>query len=159
MVAGSLAVTIVPKPKDRVRVILYTMLFSLTTDNLLMSLSRSPMSWYIAQILGYVPVTIMSSNLDVVIRTSIPVEMQGRVYACRNTLQFFTIPLGQFLGGLLVDRFCEPFMAAAGSGFAGKLFGSGPGSGAALMIFLLGIAGFVICAVFMRILRDHSYSE
>ena len=159
MVAGSLAVTIVPKPKDRVRVILYTMLFSLTTDNLLMSLSRSPMSWYIAQILGYVPVPIMSSNLDVVIRTSIPVEMQGRVYACRNTLQFFTIPLGQFLGGLLVDRFCEPFMAAAGSGFAGKLFGSGPGSGAALMIFLLGIAGFAICAVFMRILRDHSYSE
>ena len=159
MIAGSLIVTAFPSPNDRVKVILYTMLFSLTTDNFLMSLSRSPVMWCAAQVLGYVPVPIMSSNLDVVIRTSIPVEMQGRVYACRNTLQFFTIPVGQFLGGLLVDRVCEPYMASAGEGFAAKCFGSGPGSGAAMMIFILGIAGLVICLVFMRILRGYSYKE
>ena len=105
------------------------------------------------------PVPIMSANLDVVIRTSIPVEMQGRVYACRNTLQFFTIPVGQFLGGLLVDRVCEPYMAAAGDGFAARCFGSGQGSGAAMMIFILGIAGGVISLAFMRILRGYSFKE
>ena len=36
-----------------------------------------------------------------------PVELQGRVYACRNTLQFFTIPIGLFLGGFMVDNVCE----------------------------------------------------
>ena len=40
-----------------------------------------------------------------------PLELQGRVYACRNTLQFFTIPIGLFLGGFLVDRVCEPYMS------------------------------------------------
>jgi hypothetical protein len=67
--------------------------------------------------------------------------------------------VGQFLGGLLVDRVCEPYMASAGEGFAAECFGSGPGSGAAMMIFILGIAGLVICLVFMRILKGYSYKE
>lgn len=36
---------------------------------------------------------------------------RGRVYAVRNTFQFFTIPLGYLAGGLLVDRVFEPLMA------------------------------------------------
>ncbi|MCI5771704.1 MAG: hypothetical protein MR021_02645 [Clostridiales bacterium] len=31
-------------------------------------------------------VSIMADNLDVILRSTIPVELQGRVYACRNTL-------------------------------------------------------------------------
>ena len=31
-----------------------------------------------------------------------PVELQGRVYACRNSLQFFTIPIGMLLGGWML---------------------------------------------------------
>ena len=159
MVAGSLIVTAMPAPRDRVKVILLTMLFSLTTDNFLMSLTDSPVLWCIAQILGYLPVPLMSANLDVILRSSIPVDMQGRVYACRNTLQFFTIPIGHLLGGWMVDRVCEPLMERAGDGFLGACFGQGRGSGAALMIFILGITGLTVCLVFMRILRNYSYSE
>ncbi len=159
MVAGSVLVTVLPQPRDRVKIILLTMLFSLTTDNFLMSLSRSPAAWCAAQVMGYVPVPVMSANLDVVVRSSIPVEMQGRVYACRNTLQFFTIPLGQFLGGWLVDTVCEPYMSSGRDAAAAALFGQGLGSGAAMMIFLLGIAGGAICLVFMRILKKYSFSS
>jgi DHA3 family macrolide efflux protein-like MFS transporter len=97
MLAGSLIVSVLPPPKDRIRLIVLTMLFSLTTDNFLMSLTRTPITWCIAQILGYFPIPFMSTSLDVIVRTTVPTEMQGRVYSCRNALQFFTRPIGYFV--------------------------------------------------------------
>ena len=47
---------------------------------------------------------MMNANMDVLLRNRIPIEMQGRVFSVRNSLQFFTIPIGYFVGGLLVDR-------------------------------------------------------
>lgn len=52
----------------------------------------------------------MNANLDAINRLKIPVEIQGRVLAARNSFQFFTIPLGFFLGGLLVEQVFEPIM-------------------------------------------------
>ena len=67
--------------------------------------------------------------------------MQGRVYSCRNTLQFFTIPLGFFLGGVLVDEVFSPLMAAAPpGGMLDRLFG-GPGAGAAATFCVLAVMG------------------
>ena len=83
------------------------MLFSLGTENFLLAFSREPFVWCIGQIFGWIFVPIMDANLDVILRCTIPVELQGRVYACRNTLQFFTIPIGLFLGGFMVDNVCE----------------------------------------------------
>ena len=77
-----------------------------------------------------------------------PKEMQGRVYAVRNTLQFFTIPVGYFLGGFLVDDVLEPWMAAAQSEWLRQLFGTGLGSGAAVLFAGLGVAGVAVCLIF-----------
>ena len=102
----------------------------------------------------------MSANLDVILRNSIPVELQGRVYACRNTLQFFTIPIGLFLGGFMVDHICEPFMVAYGEESILKtLFGTGKGSGAALMMFLLGISGISICILAGKKLKEYQFCD
>lgn len=158
MLLGSLAVSVLPKPKNRVRVVYLTMLFSLGTENFLLSLSREPAIWCLGQFLGWAVVPVMSANLDVILRSSIPLELQGRVYACRNTFQFFTIPIGLFLCGFLVDEICEPFMARQ-SGLLTWLFGSGKGSGAALVLFLLGIAGVGICLVAGKRLKKYQYSD
>lgn len=158
MVAGSLIVSVLPKPKDRVKVIYLTMLFSLGTENFLLAFSREPVFWCIGQIIGWIVVPIMSANLDVILRTGIPVELQGRVYACRNTLQFFTIPIGLFLGGFMVDKICEPFMKTYGHLSVLKtLFGTGKGSGAALMMLILGISGSLICILTGRKLKKYQY--
>lgn len=160
MVAGSLIVSILPKPKDRVKVIYLTMFFSLGTENFLLAFSREPVLWYLGQIVGWVLVPVMSANLDVILRTTIPVELQGRVYACRNTLQFFTIPIGLFAGGFMVDHVCEPFMGEYGGlPILKALFGAGKGSGAALMMFLLGVSGCLVCAIAGRKLKKHRYCE
>ena len=160
MLAGSLLVSVLPAPKDRIRLIVVTMMISLTTDNFLMSLTRTPFTWCIGQILGYTPVPFMNASLDVIVRSTIPIEMQGRVYACRNTLQFFTIPVGFLLGGGMVDQVCEPFMAGTGAdSLAAILFGQGKGSGAAMMIFLLGLTGMTVCLVFGKVLKKYRYQE
>lgn len=152
--AGSLIAVLMPAPKDRVRVIIATMLFSLGTENFLIALGRTPAVWCIAQLFGWLPVPLMSANLDVILRTTIPPELQGRVFACRNTLQFFTIPLGFFLGGALVDGAFEPLMARQpADGPLALLFGTGKGSGASATMFLLGVAGVAVCLIFGKILR------
>ncbi len=160
MLFGSLIVTALPAPKNRIRVIYLTMLFSLGTENFLLAFTEVPVLWCAGQIIGWFLVPVMSANLDVIVRTTIPVDMQGRVYSCRNTLQFFTIPIGLFLGGFMVDHFCEPVMAASSAqGVLVKLFGTGNGSGAAMMMFILGVLGVVICLGFGRVLRRYTYTE
>ena len=159
MVLGSLIASVMPKPKDRVRTIYLTMFFSLGSENYLLAFSRSPAIWCIGQVLGWILVPVMSANQNVIMRNTIPVELQGRVYACRNTLQFFTIPIGLALGGFMVDRICEPFMAANRNGLLTVLFGSGKGSGASLMMFVLGIAGTVLCLGSGRKLKQYRYTE
>lgn len=60
----------------------------------------------------------------------------------------------------MVDYVCEPFMASIRSGqWLTMLFGSGKGSGAALMMFLLGVAGTIFCLVSGKKLKQYEYSE
>ena len=144
MVAGSVIASVMPGPKNRIKVIYLSMLFSLGTENFILAFSRSPVMWCIAQVLGWLFVPVMSTNQNVIMRNTVPVKLQGRVYACRNTLQFFTIPPGLLFGGFMVDKVCEPLMAGR-TGLPALLFGSGKGSGAALMMFILGAAGTIYC--------------
>lgn len=157
---GSAIVTVLPAPKNRVRVIYITMLISLSTENFLLAFTRTPFLWCLGQVIGWLLVPVMSANLDVVLRTTIPESMQGRVYSCRNTLQFFTIPIGFFLGGYMVDEICEPIMKNVSAGsMLSEFFGSGKGSGAAMVMFVLGIAGTTICLIFGKILRKYGFEE
>ena len=154
--AGSVITAIIPAPKNRIKVIYVTMLISLSTENFLLAFGRVPVLWCLGQIIGWLLVPLMNANLDVILRTTIPVEMQGRVYSCRNTLQFFTIPIGFLMGGWMVDKLCEPIMAGAtADGLLAAFFGVGKGSGAAMMMFILGVMGTAICLVFGRILRKY----
>ena len=91
----------------------------------------------------------MSTNLDAVFRLTIPQELQGRVFAARNSFQFFTIPVGYFLGGMAVDQLFEPLMAVqGGNGWLVRLFGQGKGSGAAMCFALLWLMGMGVCLLF-----------
>ena len=160
MVLGSLLVTFMKKPRDRVKVIYRTMLFSLGIENFVLAFSRDPVWWCIGQIFGWTLVPVMSANQNVIMRNSLPVELQGRVYACRNTLQFFTIPVGLALGGFMVDRICEPFMAMqAKDTLPVLLFGSGKGAGAALMMCILGISGTLFCLIYGQKLKKYRYED
>ena len=147
--AGSLLATLLPAPKSRVRVILNALLFSMSTENFLLAFGRSVPVWCLGAGLGWILIPLMGANMDVLFRLRIPVEMQGRVYSARNTLQFFTIPVGNLLGGALVDRVFEPLMAAQPArSLLITLFGSGKGSGAAFLYLVLAVFGSLSCLPF-----------
>lgn len=149
--AGSILASFVKKPKSRVRVICNCLLFSMSTENFLLAFGRTPLIWCIGGFLGWIAIPLMSTNLDAIMRLHVPEQMQGRVYSVRNSLQFFTIPIGYFLGGLLVDQVFEPIMAAQREGsILTKMFGSGKGSGAAFLFFVIAFAGIWVCLHFRR---------
>lgn len=149
--AGSIAVSLLPAPKSRVRVICNTLLLSMGIENVLLAFGRSLPVWCVGAVMGWLLIPLMNANLNALLRSHIPVELQGRVYSARNTLQFFTIPVGYLLGGLLVDRVFEPLMAAQSpESPLVALFGPGKGSGAAFLFLLLAVAGELVCLIFRK---------
>lgn len=157
---GSVLVTVLPAPKNRVRVVSLTLLISMSSENFLLAFGRSPIVWCVGAVLGWLVIPIMNANLDVIFRSTIPVDMQGRVYSCRNTLQFFTIPVGFLTGGLLVDRVFEPLMSAQPtSSLLVSLFGETKGSGAAMLFSVIGFVGVLICLIFNFKLKKYRWSE
>lgn len=147
---GSIVASLMPMPKSRVKVICNTLLISMSTENFFLAFGKTLPLWCIGGILGWLCIPIMSANMDVLFRERIPVSMQGRVYAARNTFQFFTIPLGYILGGYLVDKVFEPFMAKNNNAILSVLFGTGKGSGTAFLFLFLAFAGIAICLVFRK---------
>ena len=148
---GSAIASIFPAPKSRVRVIVNALIFSMSTENFLLAFGRIVPVWCLGAVLGWLFIPVMGANMDALFRHTIPVEMQGRVYSARNTLQFFTIPLGYLMGGVLVDRVFEPLMARMpDQSVLVTLFGSGKGSGAAFLYFALAFLGIATCLFFRR---------
>lgn len=144
--AGGVLAMILPKPKSRARVICNSLLFSMSTENFLLAFGASLPVWCLGAVLGWLLIPLMNARMDSLFRETIPPEMQGRVYSARNTLQFFTIPVGYLLGGWLVDRVFVPFMAAqAPESLWVLLFGAGTGGGAALFFLAIGIFGALSC--------------
>lgn len=155
---GSVLAAILPAPKNRVRAICAALLISMSTENFFLAFGKGTLLWSVGAVLGWLSIPFMNANMDVIFRKTIPEDMQGRVYSCRNALQFFTIPVGFFVGGILVDEIFEPLMSKSG-GLLSVLLGVGKGSGAAFLFFCIGIAGVAVCIAFWLILRNHNWSE
>lgn len=152
--AGSILTAVIPAPKNRVRSICVTLFISMSTENFLLAFGKTPFIWCVGAILGWIVIPMMNADMDVIFRNKIPVEMQGRVFSCRNTLQFFTIPLGFLSGGVLADKVFEPLMAkVSDESYLSLLFGTEKGSGAAMLFFVTGIIGVLICVFFSVKLR------
>lgn len=148
---GSILASLAKEPKSRVRVICNCLLFSMSFENFLLALGRTPFLWCLGGFLGWIAIPLMNTNLEAILRLHIPQNMQGRVYSVRNSLQFFTIPVGYFLGGYLVDRVFEPIMAKQEPGsILSLLFGEGKGAGAAFLFFVIAFAGIAVCLYFRR---------
>lgn len=151
MIIGSAIATMMPTPKSRVKMIIISLFISMSSENFMLSFFRSPVMWCIGAFLGWLCIPVMNTNLDALMRSRIPSSIQGRVYAARNMLQFFTIPLGYLFGGFLVDKVFEPFMADRPAAVFNKLFGIGKGSGAAFLFAIIGVVGVAVCVIFSKL--------
>lgn len=142
---GSMIVTGMKPVKNKPRLIF--LLCSLVfTGNIVLGLSFHPWIWCAAALYSYMAAAIMGANLTAYVRERVPIEIQGRVFSAKDTLQNGAIPLGLFLGGVLADRVLEPFMAAGSpvQQFLAPIFGTGKGAGIAVIFCTVGVVGVAL---------------
>lgn len=145
ILVGSFIVTLMKPAKSRMKVIFISCAF-VFSGNVIQSLSHTLPLWCIGAFVTYTMAAVMNAYLTIVMRANVPLEMHGRVFSAKDTLQNYTIPIGLFLGGILADYLFEPFMDVDSpiQRVLAFPFGSGKGSGIAVMFFCVGILGFVI---------------
>jgi MFS family permease len=149
---GSMIVTTAKPAKSKTRVIFLSLAFSFILANVLWAVGQNAWVWVFAAFAGNLPLPFLSANLTAVMRTNIPAQMQGRVFSTRDTLQFFTIPLGLFLSAVLADNVFEPFMQTVSElqRFLSIAVGSGKGSGMAVMFLITGTIGSLSSLLALR---------
>lgn len=145
---GGFLVTLMKTPKKRTAVIFISCGISFFLCDLSMALSILPVVWIVANFIGNIPLAFLNANQSAIMRTEVPIEMQGRVFSSRDMLQYCSIPISYFLGGYLADYVFEPLMA--NNQLMRNIFGSfitlGQGSGIAVMFVFTGITGALISA-------------
>ena len=149
---GSIFVTLMKPAKDRVKVIFFACGISFLLGDVGQSISHTLPLWVAAAFASNVPMAFLNANLTAVMRTNVPIEMQGRVFSARDTIQFSTIPVGLFLGGILADHVFEPLMAAMSplQEVLSIFFGTGRGSGVAIIFFIVGMIGSITSFVSLK---------
>lgn len=149
-IVGSILVTLMKQPKKRVPVIINTMIFSFLICNSMLGFGRKYYVWMIAVFAGNCLIPFLIANVEYIMRTEIPIEMQGRVFSARNTLQYFSIPVGYIVGGVLTDKLLVPFMNKPSTLqlFFSYIVGNGKGSGNGLIYIIIALLGFAGCCFF-----------
>lgn len=108
-----------------------------------MGVGRNVIFWSIAGVMASLPIPFVIAGQRLILYEKVPEQIQGRVFAVRNAIQFSTIPLGILLGGFLADYVFEPFMRKENgiTAVLHTLVGTGSGSGMAVMFLCTGILG------------------
>ena len=151
ILAGSLIVTFMKPAKRRMKLIFVSCAF-IFVGNVILSLTHTLPVWCVAAFASYAMAAVMNANLTTTMRLHVPLEMQGRVFSAKDTIQNCAIPLGLLMGGVLADYVFEPFMAGSSNmqQTLSIFFGSGDGAGIAVMFFVMGILGCIISLIRLR---------
>ena len=142
-IAGGLLASAGLFSKEPVRMVFWSAGFSFLFGDILMGLGRNVFTWCLAGAFASLPIAFVMAGQNVILYRTIPEEMQGRVFAVRNAIQYGTIPAGILLGGALADYVFEPFMAGSSAlaQMLQHLVGSGTGCGMAVMFLCTGTIG------------------
>ncbi len=147
LAGGSLISFLKPPGDDTAGILLMCVLVFLM--GILFAVSRHTVLWCVFAFLQYLFAAAMNVYWGAKMRNDVPIEMQGRVFSARDTLQNCTIPSGLYLGGILTDRVFEPAMLRPSvfrQMFA-PVVGGQNGAGIALLFFLVSVMGFAVCTL------------
>ncbi|MBD5466533.1 MAG: MFS transporter, partial [Lachnospiraceae bacterium] len=145
-IAGGIIVSLKKEDRRKAVAIYVSVAFSFLFGDLGMAVGKNVFWWSAAAIAASLPIPFVMANQNTILYRKIPVDMQGRVFAVRNAIQYSTIPIGIILGGYLADYVFEPYMSS-GNRLAGMLktiVGDSAGSGMAAMFLCTGICGFTV---------------
>jgi hypothetical protein len=132
----------------------------------MLGLGRGLWFWAPAAFLIFCFTPLINGSNQAIWQAKVAPDVQGRVFAARRLIAWFTNPITPLIAGPLADFVLEPGMRAGGSltGVFGWLVGTGPGAGMALLIIfasllttLVGATGYLVPVVRNAedILPDH----
>lgn len=133
-------------------------------------LSRSPTAWIVTILIGQMIFPMTNGAAHAVWQAKVAPDVQGRVFAARRFIAWLTSPIMPLVAGGLADFVTEPFMQTQNfvTQAAGRLVGSGAGSGMSLQFVVSGLlflTGVVIAALtpsfrnLETIIPDHDQIE
>lgn len=142
-IIGGIIVSLGKNARDNVKMIYFSAAISFLLGDLLMGIGRCASVWCIGGLAASLPIPFINAGQNVIMYQSVPEQMQGRIFAVRNAIQYSTIPFGILLGGYLADYVFEPFLAGktALAGMLRAIVGTGAGSGMAVMFLCTGTFG------------------
>lgn len=107
---GSMLLKFFPKFKNYSVLLTNIMIFSFGVCNFSLGIGKNYIIWVLGIFLGNVLVPLLLANVDYLTRVRIPIELQGRVFSARNTIQYLFLPVGIFLSGVLNDFIFYPII-------------------------------------------------
>jgi len=152
---GGLLMTAWGGPKRRIHGVLFA---CMAAGVFLAAHGVVPSIWVVSAFgfLFFLTVPVMNASQDSIWQTKVPASLQGRCFAIQRVLSESAMPVGFILAGPLADRIFEPLLAKNGAlaGSVGRVIGTGPGRGIALVFIiaglamtLVGVAGFSVPAI------------
>jgi len=145
-IIGGIIVSLKKESRHKASAIYISASLSFLFGDMLMAIGRNVVFWSIAAMAASIPIPFIMADQNTILYKKVPEEMQGRVFAVRNAVQYSTIPVGILLGGYLADYVFEPFMSTETelTMLLGQLVGRGSGSGMAVMFLCTGICGSMV---------------
>ena len=145
-IMGGLLVSMKRESRKKATMIYVSAALSFLLGDLTMAVGRNVIFWSFAAFAASLPLPFIMAGQNLILYKEVPENIQGRVFAVKNAVQYSTIPLGILLGGYLSDYVFEPFMSSSSDAviLLEKVVGTGAGSGMAVMFLCTGICGFAI---------------
>ncbi len=142
-IVGGIIVSTGKVKGNSAKMIYISAMLSFLLGDVMMGAGRNILFWAFASFAASFPIPFINAGQMVILYKCVPQEIQGRIFALRNALQFSTIPVGILLGGFLADYVFEPFMMTenAVAKILQTIVGTGAGSGMAVMFLCTGILG------------------
>ncbi len=146
MVIGGIAMSAWGGFRKRVHGVFLGWMLSSLSMNIVFGLGHSLPVWVPAMFIGGLFIPLVNGSNQAIWQSKVAPDLQGRVFSARRLIAWLTNPISPIIGGTLADFVLEPAMKAQTGALPqllGPIFGTGPGSGMSLLIFLCGIGAFL----------------
>lgn len=149
MLIGSVLIGVLSIKKNYSKVLMV----ALMTTGVFMALTGTSTNKYVVLvycILFFTGLPFVNTCADVLIRRSIPNEVQGRAWGIISVLTQIGYVIAYAICGVLADYVFEPMLSKNGvlAGTVGQVIGTGNGRGIGLMLIIAGIVMFSFALVF-----------
>jgi MFS family permease len=141
-VVGGVIMSVWGGPERKIHGVLLTLSWA-SLGGIVLGMGTTPLHWAAGIFIFMSTFAITNGCNQAIWQSKVAPDLQGRVFATRGLIAMMGAPLSYVIAGPLADRVFEPMMMDA-TGPLAALVGSGPGSGMALIIFIVGALGIIV---------------